>query len=200
MCLILDQAALTRDPDEVVSQALSAGVRHVQYRNKHGSRREIYETSSRLIQKVRRASGLFIVNDHADIAAAVDADGVHLGQDDLPIETARKILGREKLIGISTHNREEALAAESAGADYIGFGPVFKTATKDAGKVQGTEGLVMIRQTVKIPVVAIGGINSVNVRDVIMSGATSAAVISAILSAPDIKRAAEQMVALMQNR
>ncbi len=137
------------------------------------------------------------MNDHADIAAAVEADGVHLGQDDLPIEAARTIVGRESIIGISTHGREQAIDAEQAGADYIGFGPVFETGTKDAGRTQGVDMIRTIKGVVSIPVVAIGGINHGNVRDVMAAGADAAAVISAVLAAPDLKDAAAEMVHLM---
>lgn len=144
-----------------------------------------------------QAGALFIVNDHCDIAEAAGADGVHLGQDDLPIEEARKVVGRGKIIGISTHSRDQALAAEKAGADYIGFGPIFPTATKDAGSARQVEAIEIIRQTVSIPIIAIGGIHHGNVRDVIKAGADGVAVISAILSAPDLKQAAAEMVRLV---
>ena len=175
-------------------QALDAGVRFFQYRSKGASRRSIYEVSALLAQIARDAGALFIVNDHADIAAAIDADGVHLGQDDLPIPFARKLLGKEKIIGISTHDLDQAVAAETAGAEYIGFGPLFTTATKDAGKPQGIQALSSIKQVVTIPVIAIGGINHSNVQDVIRSGADGVAVISAILSAENITAAVEKMV------
>lgn len=179
-------------------QALSAGVRFFQYRNKSGSRRLIWETALLLAQVARKAEALFIVNDHADIAMAVDADGVHLGQDDLPIEAARKIIGKEKVIGISTHSREQAQDAERAGADYIGFGPIFSTETKAAGAVQGIEHLKIIRQAVSIPIIAIGGINHANAADVISSGANGIAVISAILSAHDIRQTATEMIRILE--
>ncbi len=177
-----------------MQQALDAGVKFFQYRNKNGARKGIYETALMLARIARNAQARFIVNDHADIAAAVDADGVHLGQDDLPIEFARKLLGKDKLIGISTHSLEQAGAAEAAGADYIGFGPIFPTATKDAGQTQGILNLSIIRQTVTLPVIAIGGIKHSNVQSVISSGADGVAVISAILSAGNITTAAENML------
>lgn len=173
-------------------------MRFFQYRNKNGSRRSIYEISLRLAGLARSAGALFIVNDHADIAAAVEADGVHLGQDDLPIEHARTLLGSGRIIGISTHSPEQAKAAEKDGADYIGFGPVFATPTKDAGAAQGIDNLKIIRQAVGIPVFAIGGISHANVGDVIRTGADGAAVISAVLSTFDIRRAAEEMVRMVQ--
>ncbi len=144
-----------------------------------------------------QAKALFIVNDHPDIAAAVDADGVHLGQDDLPIDHARKILGSGKIIGISTHSREQAAEAERTGADYIGFGPVFSTATKDAGEAKGISFLKAVKQTVEIPVIAIGGITQANISEVFQAGADGAAVISAVLSADDIDQAAREMVAVI---
>jgi len=140
----------------VLAGALAAGVRLFQYRNKSGSRQEIYRASFELAGMVKRAGGIFIVNDHADIAKAVDADGVHLGQNDLPLAYGRKVLGRGKLIGISTHSVEQAREAEAAGADYIGFGPLFPTTTKDAGPCQGVEILRSLRKAVALPVLAIG--------------------------------------------
>ncbi len=178
--------------------ALAAGVRFFQYRYKNGSRRAIYETALQLASRARQSGALFIVNDYADIAAAAEADGVHLGQDDLSLEHARKLLGSKKLIGISTHSREEALAAQAGGADYIGFGSIFPTATKDTTVLQGCARLSEIKQAVSIPIVAIGGINHGNVGDVIMAGADGVAVISAILNAPDIKQAAEAMMTLIR--
>jgi thiamine-phosphate pyrophosphorylase len=182
-----------------MSAAASAGVRFFQYRNKSGSKKSIYDAARLLAQAARKAGVLFLVNDHADIAAAVDADGVHLGQDDLPIEAARKLLGGHGIIGISTHSREQAIAAEASGADYIGFGPIFVTSTKDAGSTQGIEALASIKKTVSIPVIAIGGINHTNVQIVMKTGADGAAVVSAILSAPDIKQSAEQMIKCIRN-
>jgi len=122
-----------------------------------------------------------IVNDYTDIALAVNSDGVHLGQSDLPLKEARKIFGKKKIIGISTHSIDEATAAEAGGADYIGFGPVFHTATKDAGKPKGIAALREIKKIIKIPLIAIGGINAENLVSVIDSGADAVAVSSAII-------------------
>jgi thiamine-phosphate pyrophosphorylase len=180
-------------------QALAAGVKFFQYRSKNGARKSIYETSLMLSRMARNEKVCFIVNDHADIAAAVDADGVHLGQDDLPIEFARKLLGRDKLIGISTHSLEQAREAEAAGADYIGFGPIFKTSTKDAGQTQGIQNLAIVKNSVAVPVIAIGGINQANVQFIAQAGADGAAVISVVLAAPDIRFAAEQLVDIWIN-
>lgn len=182
-----------------MQQGLAAGVRFYQYRSKNSPRRYLYEISVLLARIARDAGALFIVNDHADIAAAADADGVHLGQDDLPLECSRKVLGAGKIIGVSTHSIAQARAAEAAGADYIGFGPIFKTSTKDAGQTQGIGNLTLIKQSVALPVIAIGGINEANVQFVAQAGADGAAVISAVLAATDITIAAEQLVRIWMN-
>lgn len=172
-------------------------MRLFQFRSKRGTRRAIYEACLRLAALLRRSNALFIVNDHPDIALAVGADGVHLGQDDLPPDEARRILGSDRIIGISTHSVEQARAAQAAAADYIGFGPLFATGTKDAGPLQGIENLRHIRQAVSLPVIAIGGITRDNVCDVLGAGADGVAVISAVLSAPDLREAAREMVGLI---
>lgn len=198
LVLIIDQDLLRVTPGDAMMQALSAGVRSFQYRNKRGARKTIYEISLQLARSAREAGAQFIVNDHVDIAAAVDADGVHLGQDDLPVECARKLLNKGKIIGISTHSLEQAQAAQAAGADYIGFGSVFGTSTKAVDVVQGVAKLAMIKKSVSIPVIAIGGIDHANIRDVMRTGADGAAVISAVLSAADIKLAAGEMLRIIQ--
>jgi thiamine-phosphate diphosphorylase len=175
---------------------IAAGIRFFQYRSKHSSRRAIYETSLELAATARASGALFILNDHADIAVASGAHGVHLGQDDLPIEEARRITGREMFIGISTHSRDQAQKAQCAGADYIGFGPVFRTATKEAGKARGIDAITSIKQSVSIPVIAIGGIDKGNVPAVLEAGADGIAVISAILKSPDMCRAAAELATL----
>jgi thiamine-phosphate pyrophosphorylase len=185
-------------PEQALRQALDAGVTFIQYRSKNDSRKKIYETALQLVRTAHQAGACFIVNDHADIAAAVDADGVHLGQDDLPIRDARKLIGDRKIIGISTHSIEQAKEAEAAGADYVGFGPIFPTATKDAGVVQGVENLSLLTKSVSIPVIAIGGINHANIQDVMRTGAAGAAVISAVLRAPDIRQAASEMLQMIR--
>ncbi len=181
-----------------MSEALGAGVGFFQYRDKSSGRRDIYETSLRLALLARKAGALFIVNDHADIALAVNADGVHLGQDDLPITCARALLGSGKIIGISTHSAEQAKNAEAGGADYIGFGPVFRTSTKDAGPVQGIAKIQAIKRAVSVPIIAIGGITLANVERVIRAGADGVAVIAAVISASDIGSTAAEMVGKIQ--
>lgn len=174
--------------------AHDGGVRFFQYRDKRGSRRAIYEACQRLARFCADRESLFIVNDHADIAAAVGADGVHLGQEDLPAGAARSVLGAERIIGISTHSVEQAREAEAAGADYIGFGPIAETRTKDAGAAVGTDALRLLRRSVTVPVIAIGGIGPGNLDAVLRAGADGIAVISAILGAGEIAAAARVMV------
>lgn len=168
-----------------------------QYRDKRGSKRSIYEAARDLAAFLRDSGSLFIVNDHADIAVAVGADGVHLGQDDLPLSLARKFIGPERIIGISTHSREQAVEAERGGATYVGFGPLFRSGTKDAGPEQGTALLAAVCASVNIPVVAIGGIGRENAQEVLAAGADGIAVITAILRAPDVTNACRTLQELI---
>ena len=183
------------DAEQATAEALAGGVRFFQYRAKRASRRAVHAVCARLAPLLRDAGAVFVVNDHADIAAAVDADGVHLGQDDLPVRDARKVLGRNRIIGISTHSIEQARTAAEEGADYIGFGPVFSTATKDAGPIQGVEALGSVCKAVGIPVVAIGGINDRTAGAAALAGARGIAVISAVLSSEDISASSRRIAA-----
>jgi len=181
LCFITARKESCLTMKEIVAIILNAGVKCIQYREKDKSRRDLYREALMLRELTNNLGASFIVNDHTDLALATDADGVHLGQEDLPLKEARKILGKEKIIGISTHNLAEALAAEEGGADYIGFGPIFYTKTKDAGEPKGVNALKEIKKQIKIPVVAIGGINAGNVKAVIDSGADAVAVSSGII-------------------
>ena len=180
---------------EIAKRVLAGGARILQLRGKGLSSKELL-ANARVIRKLTKQVGaVFIVNDRTDIALLSDADGVHLGQDDLPIAEAREILGREKLIGISTHNLEQALKAEQEGADYVGFGPVFGTTTKtDAEEAKGLQALREIKINVEIPVVAIGGITLENLREVMDAGADGTAVISAIAKADNIEETTKRFV------
>lgn len=181
LCFITDHNTGGLSFLDMTQAVLRAGVGWVQYRDKNASRRKVYEEAIKLKDLAGKHNAVFIVNDYSDIALAVDADGVHLGQDDLPVKEARKILGNGKIIGVSTHCIEQALEAEQAGADYLGFGPVFHTSTKDAGSSRGTALLGEIKNKVSIPVVAIGGINLENIHSVLETGVDAIAVASAIL-------------------
>jgi thiamine-phosphate pyrophosphorylase len=168
-----------------VQQAEACCVEVVQYRNKNAETREMYEEALRLREICRNS--LFLINDRIDIALAVDADGVHLGQSDMPYAAARKMLGPEKIIGITVHNLAEALEAQLLGADYLGVSPIFQTATKaDAGKPAGIMLVEEIRAKVDIPLIAIGGINYYNAPEVIKAGADGVCAISAVVAKDDV--------------
>ncbi|MEK6604034.1 MAG: thiamine phosphate synthase [Nitrospirota bacterium] len=194
--LILDPAvAGSRSLADIVSTALDAGVRLFQLRMKISETRKLYEMAAVLCPLVQKGGGTFIVNDRVDVAKAIGADGVHLGQEDLPLADARVILGPGRLIGISTHNLTQAAEAEAGGADYIGFGPVFPTETKEnPDPVVGVEGLREVRALVRIPVVAIGGITAKNAGGVRAAGADGVAVVSAVLAASDPKAAIAELL------
>ncbi|MBT9537507.1 MAG: thiamine phosphate synthase [Nitrospirae bacterium] len=196
LCFITGRKESCLTLKEIVTIVLSAGVRWIQYREKDKSRRDIYRGALMLRELTDKFRASLIVNDYADIAIAVNADGVHLGQDDLPLKEARKILGKEKIIGISTHSIEQAIAAEAGGADYIGFGPIFHTETKDAGKPKGIAALREIKKIIKIPVVAIGGIKTENLKSVI--DADAVAVSSAIIQG-DIADNAIRFLSILEN-
>jgi thiamine-phosphate pyrophosphorylase len=151
---------------------------------------------ARSVRAAARAAGaLFIVNDRLDVALAADADGVHLGQDDLPADRARRLLPPGRILGVSTHTLEQARRAVAEGADYIGVGPVFATATKETGYTPlGLDGLSAIAAAVPVPVVAIGGIGAADAGRVIRAGAMAAAVISALMAAPDIAAATRALL------
>lgn len=172
---------------DCVREALEGGVTLVQYRAKTASSAEMYAEALQLKALCDSYKVPLIINDRLDIAMAVGAAGVHLGQDDLPCAAARRILGEEYLIGVSAHNPAEARAALQSGADYLGCGAVFGTATKADVKKLGTEGLAAICWKKGLPVVGIGGVTADNYREVRAAGADGAAIVSGILAQPDIR-------------
>lgn len=184
---ILDPEQLKgRAIEAVLPELLRAGVKMLQLRAKSLAAKEFLELARWVRDETANHGCRLIVNDRVDIAMACRADGVHLGQDDLPLHAGRKLMG-QGIIGISTHDIEQARQAQHDGADYIGFGPMFGTQTKDTGySARGTDMLKEIRAAVTIPIVAIGGINEQNVSQVWQAGANSAAIISDILGAADI--------------
>lgn len=170
-----------------VKQAESCDVCAVQYRNKNAETREMYIEA--LVLRETCCNTLFLINDRVDIALAVDADGVHLGQSDMPYRVARKMLGSEKIIGITVHNLQEAIEAQRFGADYLGVSPIFQTTTKfDAGKPAGIALIEEIRARVDIPLIAIGGINLANAAEVVRAGADGVCAISAVVTGEDVRR------------
>ena len=179
----------------VLEQAAGCGIRLFQYRNKTGSPRDVFVKAGELRDVAVRAGALFIVNDRCDVALAVEADGVHLGQEDLPLDLARSIMGPSKIIGISTHRPEEVTQATRGGADYIGYGPLFPTTTKETHVAPvGLAGLREIRSLTTLPVFAIGGITVDALEEIVDSGANGVAVASAVLDASDVERTMRDFV------
>ncbi|MDD5735670.1 MAG: thiamine phosphate synthase [Methanothrix soehngenii] len=168
-----------------VMEAAACKVEAVQYRNKNAETRVMYEEALHLREICRDLT--FLINDRIDIALAVGADGVHLGQTDMPCKTAREMLGEEKIIGVTVHNLFEALVAKRDGADYLGVSPIFQTATKsDAGKPAGIALIEEIRRKIDIPLIAIGGINLSNAPEVIGAGADGLCAISCVVESDDV--------------
>lgn len=171
-----------------VLQAVSCGVEVVQYRNKNAETRQMYEEAMRLREICRDSGSIFLINDRVDIALATEADGVHLGQSDMPCLAARKLLGQERIIGVTVHSLAEALQAESMGADYLGVSPIFQTATKpDAGKPAGIRLIEELRAQVEIPLIAIGGINHSNAGEVVRAGADGLCAISCVVAKENVR-------------
>lgn len=183
-----------RSHREVIAAAIRGGATIVQYREKNASTRHMIDAALELRDLCRAHGVPFIVNDRVDVALAVDADGVHVGQDDMPTSLAHKLIGREQILGVSAENIEQARAAMADGADYLGVGAIFATATKpDAGEPIGIAGLLKIARVSTVPIVGIGGINTPNAASVIRAGAAGVAVVSAIVSAGDVERAAREL-------
>ncbi|MBP1923059.1 thiamine-phosphate pyrophosphorylase [Halorubrum alkaliphilum] len=177
-----------RDTPSVVADALDGGIDAVQLRDKEATARQRYHTGQRLRELTEAAGVPLVVNDRIDLARAIDADGVHLGQSDLPAEVARDQLGQSAIVGVSASTVAEATTAEAAGADYLGVGAVFGTTSKDVPDEENgidTERVKAIADAVDIPVIGIGGIDATNAGSVVEAGATGVAVISAITAADD---------------
>ena len=183
---------------DCVREALEGGVTLVQYRAKTASSAEMYAEALQLKALCDSFNVPLIINDRLDIAMAVGAAGVHLGQDDLPCAAARKILGDDYLIGVSAHNPAEAKAALQSGADYLGCGAVFGTATKADVQKLGTDGLAAICKAKGLPVVGIGGVTADNYREVRAAGADGAAIVSGILAQPNIRATVEAIARVSQ--
>lgn len=179
---------------ELARLAIAGGADTIQFRQKSGSTRGMIEVSRRIKKLCREAGVHFIVNDRIDIAIAAEADGVHLGQDDFPIPLARKLLGKKSIIGGSAATMTEAQKCLAEGADYIGFGPVYTTASKDdAAPVTGIELLKQVAGVINIPIIAIGGVSVGNVPEVLRAGAQGIAVISAVCCQDDPEQATRSL-------
>ena len=193
--LVTDEKACNgKDFYKCIEESIKGGVKIVQLREKNSSTKDFYEKALKVKEICKNYGALFIINDRLDIAQAVEADGVHLGQTDMPIEKARKILKSKFLIGATARNVKEAKKAELSGADYIGSGAIFGTSTKDNAKKLEMEDLKKIVNSVKIPVFAIGGINISNVSLLKNIGLQGICLVSGILSEKDCKKAVELML------
>jgi thiamine-phosphate pyrophosphorylase len=193
--LVTDRAlSLGRSNLEVIEAAVSGGVTVVQLREKEASTQEFYQEGLRIKDYLKVAYIPLIINDRIDIALALDADGVHLGQEDMPVDVARKILGPHKIIGASAFTTEEAVAAESMGADYLGLSPIFATETKpELVEEIGIKKISSLKRAVKIPVVGIGSMNQTNAYEAVRAGLDGVAVVSAICSQEDPRAAAQAL-------
>ena len=190
---LVDEGSLS----EVIEAAVRGGARVIQYREKQANTRRMITVARALGGLCHRLGALFLVNDRLDVALAVAADGVHLGQQDMPVALARNLLGPEKLIGVSVQDARTVAEAESQGADYLSLSPVFTTPTKpDHEPPLGLEGVRALARRSRLPVVAIGGIDRTNAAQVIRAGAQGVCVISAVLGSPDPERAARELYEL----
>ena len=184
---------------EIVSAAVNGGTTVVQLREKDCSTREFIEHALAIKEFLKDHGVPLIINDRLDVAQAVDADGVHLGQTDMPLGVAKRILGDSMIIGISAESLQDAIEAEAGGADYLGVSPIYATPTKtDTAPPLGLEGLREIRKAVKLPLVGIGGLTAKNAADVIRNGADGVAVVSAIVAADDPQAAARALRQLIE--
>jgi len=197
--VVLDRAAARgRDLADVLDAALAGGCRLVQLREKEWPSGRLLPVAERLRARCAAAGATFIVNDRVDLAVAVGADGVHLGQEDLPARAARPLLRPGMILGISTHSVEQARAAQADGADYVAVGSMFPTRSKAEFQLVGIDLLRKLRAEIRVPLIGIGGITHDNVGEVIAAGADGVAVISAVCAADDPRAAAARFVALIQ--
>lgn len=185
---------------DVVEQAIAGGATCIQLREKELTTREYYQIAEKVRELTFSKGVAFIVNDHLDVALALDADGVHIGADDLPAVAARRIMPPEMVLGVTARNVQQALQFQEAGASYLGVGSVYATGTKEnTGKPIELHGLAEVCQAVKIPVVGIGGIDAERAGEVITAGASGVAVVSAVVAAEDISRATREVAAAVNN-
>jgi thiamine-phosphate pyrophosphorylase len=196
--VILDRQFLTDGSEsEVARKVIDGGARIIQLRDKQSRKGELLLIAQELRELCSQAGVLFIVNDYLDLALAVDADGLHIGQDDLPLHVARRELPIDRIIGCSVTTSSQAMKAQNEGADYIAIGSVFPTATKKEAVVVGVDAIRELKRTISTPLVAIGGINESNVAEVVAAGADAVAVVSAVLSGRDVQGAARKLATRM---
>jgi thiamine-phosphate pyrophosphorylase len=196
--VIIDAESLRgRKEVDIARQAIQGGARVIQFRDKVRPRGMLVPISRELKKVCAASSVLFVVNDYLDLALAADADGLHIGQEDLPVSDARRMLPQDKILGCSTATVTEAVQAEKQGADYVAVGSIYKTASKTDIRPAGLKTLREVKNKVSVPVVAIGGINEDNAADVIKAGADAVAVISAVLGADDVKKASRRLTRII---
>jgi thiamine-phosphate pyrophosphorylase len=199
--VILDTAAIQdRDPLEVAQKLVGARINVLQLRDKKMGKAALIGLADSLQKLCARNDILFVVNDYLDVALAVEADGLHVGQDDLPLEVARRLLPPDKILGASAYTPEAARRADEAGADYLAVGSIYPTPSKEDIEVVGLERIAQIKQVSKLPLVAIGGITSNNAGQVLAAGGDCLCVISAVLNTADIASAARQMLEIVEAR
>jgi thiamine-phosphate pyrophosphorylase len=198
--VVLDRtAARGRDLDDLLAAVIEGGCRMVQLREKAWPSGRLLPLARRLRERCARAGVTFVVNDRVDLAVAAGADGVHVGQEDLPAPDARALLRPGMLLGVSTHGVEQARSAQTAGADYVAVGAMFPTATKPAFELVGTALVRTLRPEIRVPLIGIGGITHDNVTDVVRAGADGVAVISAVCAAPDPTAATRRFLELIRS-
>jgi thiamine-phosphate pyrophosphorylase len=196
--VILDkQFLLDRDELDIAGQIIEGGARVIQLRDKQSKKGELLLVAQKLKELCSQADVLFIINDYLDLAMAVDADGLHVGQEDLPLSVIRRELPVDKIVGCSVTTLSQATKAQAEGADYIAVGSIFPTTTKKGATVVGVDMLKELKRTVSIPLVAIGGINQNNIGEVVSAGADAIAVISAVLGEKDVRGAVQKLTAKM---
>jgi thiamine-phosphate pyrophosphorylase len=194
LCVVMDTEALRgRDGENVARRAIRGGAKMIQLRDKRRVGTELLELAQKLKRVCDEGDTLFMINDYLDLALACDADGIHLGQGDLPVGVARRLLPGDRLIGCSTATVPQAMKAESDGADYISVGSVYFTHSKEQFTQVGLERVRQIKQAVSLPVLAIGGIDKTNVAGVVESGADGVAVINSVLGVDDVEGAARSL-------
>lgn len=192
--LVTDRNILgDKDLCESIEQAIQGGVGLVQLREKNAKTKEFYRIALKVKEVTDKYSIPLIINDRLDIALAIDADGLHIGADDIPVKIARNLVGPDKILGVSTSNIDEAIEAQSQGADYLGVGAIFSTKTKKDAESVSLDELKLIKSSVQIPVVGIGGINELNAKEVMSTGVDGISVISAILGKKDVYSAAKDL-------
>jgi thiamine-phosphate pyrophosphorylase len=197
--LVTEESIAIEELTKIIAQSVSGGVSIVQLREKNNSSLSFYEKASALKQLLNELSIPLIINDRVDIALAVGADGIHIGQDDLPLPVVKKMVPEDMIVGVSVSTLEEALEAERNGADYIGVGSVFPTKTKQDATLMALEDLGEICRGVSIPAVAIGGITADNMSALSNSGLSGTAVVSAIMNADNPKTASESLLKIIKD-